>query len=247
MKNLIIAVLFLFCSITYSQTKKYTSNHISCAPTAEGFDAFQSSINFRADEFNQDKFKLYGDNVISKKTQSVLLYKKWNNKVEIHTDSKKFSLDNVNYNIQRREFITKNDDGTYLNFSFNGKIKKVVINGKSFKSFYDTFTDYDKRIYEIVYECDDFSILKRYRIVIIEASPNPMVNRKSDIVSIEDEYYLKEGNSFKSLNLNKKSLFKLCDESKVTNIKQFAKKNSLSFKKEDDVIKILDFSNSLTI
>ena len=61
MRKLFQIFLFLLCYSVCSQQvgDNYKSNH-GCAPTMEGQDVTQESMEYRADEFNQDKGRLFG-------------------------------------------------------------------------------------------------------------------------------------------------------------------------------------------
>ncbi len=174
---------------------------------------------------------------------SVYLFSGWKNYAGIFTnDNQKFSLNNINLNIERNTFESKTSEDSIFTFSFNN-IDKFVVNNKIFKNFY---YNNDNRIFEMIYESDEFSILKGYRVILIEGSANPMVNRKNSKLVQKSSYYIMKGKSISPFKLSKKKVLGLVEDNpdRIKKIEQYAKDNNLSYKKAYDVQRMLAFSSS---
>ena len=172
---------------------------------------------------------------------SVHLFKTWKNYAVIITnDKQKFSLNNINLNIERNTFESKVDDGSIFTFNFNN-IDKFVVNNKIYKNFY--YND-DNRVYEMIYEAEEFSIMKGHTIQLIEGSANPMVNRKFDKYAQKSSYFIMKDDKIKPFKLKKKKILRLVDGNveRANKIQQFVKENRLSYSKEYDVRKALEYT-----
>ena len=174
---------------------------------------------------------------------SIHLFKKWKNYAVIVTsENQNFSLNNINLNIERNTFESKISEDSVFTFNFNN-IDKFVINNKVFKNYYH---NNGNRVFEVIYESDEFSVLKGYRVQLVEGSTNPMVNRKNSKLVQKSSFYVKKGNDIKSFKLSKKRILGLAqgNQEKIKKIEQYVKDNRLSYKKASDVQRMLAFSSS---
>ena len=173
---------------------------------------------------------------------SVHLFDNWNNSgIIITTDNQRFVVRNINLNVERNVFEAKTEDGeSIFTFNFNN-IDRFVINNKVYKNFY---YDDDNRVYELIYESDDFILMKGHKVEMIEGSANPMVNRKFDKWVKKYSYYVKQGDEIKPLKLKKKKILKLVggDEERAAMIEEYVEKNRLSYKNENDLKQVLEFT-----
>ncbi len=170
---------------------------------------------------------------------SVYLYENWNNSVIIHTsDNKKLLIKNVNLNLMRNAFEAKITQDSIFSFNFNN-IEKFVVNNREFKNFY---YDDDNRVYELIFDSEDLSILKGFEIKIIEASSNPMNNRPRDRYIQNSSFFVKKGGKIKPFVLKKSKILNLFeDDGKIVKIKEYVQKNNLSYRNESDVQKIMKY------
>ncbi|MEL0245458.1 MAG: hypothetical protein VW916_06910 [Flavobacteriaceae bacterium] len=177
---------------------------------------------------------------------STYLFDDWNNDGEIQTlTGERFLVRNINLNISRNAFEAKiNDNDSIFSFNFNN-IKQVIINGKSFKNY---FYNEDNRVYELIYSGTQFTILKGFSVKLVTGSGNPMLNRSNDKYVKKESYFIRsqENNTIEGFKLSKRSLNKLFQNSSmdVSRILAYIDSNKLSYKDENDVIKILDFAFS---
>ena len=177
---------------------------------------------------------------------STYLFDDWNNDGEIQTlTGERFLVRNINLNISRNAFEAKiNNNDSIFSFNFNN-IKQVIINGKSFKNY---FYNEDNRVYELIYSGTQFTILKGFSVKLVTGSGNPMLNRSNDKYVKKESYFIRsqENNTIEGFKLSKRSLNKLFQNSSmdVSRILAYIDSNKLSYKDENDVIKILDFAFS---
>ncbi|MBT8303522.1 MAG: hypothetical protein KJP09_03555, partial [Bacteroidia bacterium] len=146
-------------------------------------------------------------------------------------------------NLQSQSFQSKFHQDSLFNFSFNN-IDKFVINNKVYKNFYYKETN---RIYEIIYDAPEYSLLKGHKVNLVEGSANPMLNRKTDRYVQKHGYYIKNEKEIKNFKPSKKNITKLLglDKSGADKMAQYAKANGLSFKNVEELKRILAFARSL--
>ena len=172
---------------------------------------------------------------------SVYLFDEWDNTAEIHTlSNERFLVRNINLNINRNAFEAKlTDSDSIFSFNFNN-IKHIVINDKTYKNYY--YND-DNRVYEIIYESNTFSIMKGFSIKVVSSSGNPMVNRSNDKYAKFSSYFIKKNNSIKPFRLRKRSIYNLLDNDKniISRLESYMSNKNLSYKREKDVVQILDY------
>ena len=171
---------------------------------------------------------------------SVHLFEKWENTAIIYTsDNQRFLLRNINLNLKRNTFESKVSKDSLFTFNFNN-IEKFVINNKTYKNYY---WDEDNKVYQIIYENQNFQILKGFKLILIEGSVNPMINRINDRYIKKEYYFLRQDDRIENFKLKRKGILKLVDdEERVKNIQEYVGRNDLSFKKENDIVKILQYS-----
>ena len=93
-------------------------------------------------------------------------------------------------------------------------------------------------MYQIVFECPDYSIVKEYAIEIREANPNPMINRSKRKIIQKEYYYKLVGQRLERFKMKKKNILALAGD-QSEQLEAFAKSNRLSFKEDSDVADIL--------
>lgn len=227
--RLIYILFFLISNSIFSQTNTATD--------FRGLGSDQNT-NFGTSFFyNQPSKVILG---------SAYLFDEWNNDGEIQTlTGERFLVRNINLNISRNAFEAKiNDNDSIFSFTFNN-IKQIIINGKSYKNY---FYNEDNRVYELIYSGRDFTILKGFSVKLVTGSGNPMVNRSNDKYVKKESYFIRysQNKTIESFKLSKRSLNKLFENSSmdVSRILAFIDSNNLSYKDENNVIRMLEFAFS---
>jgi len=170
------------------------------------------------------------------------LFDTWENSAVVFTsDNHKFQLKNINLNIKRNSFLSKINKDSIFTFNMND-IEKIVVNNKVYKNIY---SEKGKNIYEIVFESDNFSVLKSFYIHKVEGSPNPMLNRKNDRIIRKKKFYVLKNTSLSTFRFSKGKVLALIDSKNISKIKEYVKKENLSYRKEIDVKQILNYNTSL--
>lgn len=172
---------------------------------------------------------------------SIYLFDKWDNLIYIVTDQgDKMRLDNINLNVERNTFESRFGGDSIFTFNFNN-IDRFIVNNREYKNF---FWKDDNRVYEVLAETDNFSVLKGFKVSLIEGSVDPMMNRSRDKYIMRETYYIKRDNSIKPFALRKGSILKLFaeDKAKKEAIKDYVKEKGLSFKDENDIDEIIKFA-----
>lgn len=233
MKRLMLVAAIL--SITFVTAQNAKSDVSSSGGAASLQNAANSDARFgSATVFYNPKRRTEG---------TFYLYDNWENFAVIHTnDDQRFSLKNINLNLKRNAFESKVSGDSIFTFNFNN-IKKFVVNGKEFRNYY--WND-DNRVYEVIYDGDDLQLLKGFDVVLVEGSANPMLNRANDRYIRKEYYFVREKGKIRKFKLKKKKILKLVggNEAKADEILDYAKENRLSFSKENDVRKILEYSSN---
>ena len=221
MRNILVVLCLLFSTSVYTQTN-----------FSAGFSMGGNDLNYGSTFFYNTRNVILG---------SVYLFDEWNNNAEIHTlSNERFLVRNINLNINRNAFEAKlTDSDSIFSFNFNN-IKQIVINDKTYKN-------YDNRVYEILYESNKFSIMKGFSIKLVSSSGNPMVNRSNDKYAKFSSYFIKKNNSIKPFKLRKRSIYNLLNDDKniISRIESYVVNKKLSYKREDDVVQILDYAFNL--
>ena len=225
MKKILVILCLLLSGSVYTQTN-----------FSAGFSMGGNDLNYGSSFFYNTRNVILG---------SVYLFDEWNNSAEIHTlADERFLVRNINLNINRNAFEAKLTGSDSL-FSFNfNNIKQIVINDKIYKNYY--YND-DNRVYEIIYETEKFSIMKGFSVKLVKGHYNPMVRISNDKYAKFSSYFIKLNNSIKPFKLKKKSVINLlsADKNNISRLESYVSNKNLSYKREKDVVQILDYAFNL--
>lgn len=211
-KSIIIFLIYSFF-INQSNAQRITINRIeSRLITNEGVEFIGQLIDVNND--------LY-------------LFQNWNNQGVLYLEDMKYHLSNMNFNITSNKFDSR--ISRVKNFAFNNsEIDSVIINNHLFKKAGNIFC-------EVLYENEGFQFLKKYDIKYKEGVQNRLdgtFGKKKMLLM--DNYLVKNNKDYKKIELNKKDILNLFDGDKET-LEKFVSKEDLSYKKEEDIVKIFDF------
>ena len=211
MKSIYLSILMLFSGFIFAQTNKTDGtgslilNNVFLG--ANGNTNFGSAATF----YNPDP-QIEG---------TVYLYDDWKNKAIIYTADRKFSVPNMNLNLERNTFESKFGRDSLFTFNFNN-IDRFVINNKVFKNFYH---DGENKVFQELYNGNGIQIYKYYKLKLIKGSDNPMLSRSKDKYIKRSYYVVKKDNALTSLKLKRKELMKyVADKEQADKILAFVKK-----------------------
>ena len=174
---------------------------------------------------------------------SVYLFDSWDNSGVIIVGENRFVTTNINLHINQDKFMTQLDNDSTFVFDFKG-IDKVLIGGRTFKSFYNSKEGKNK-IMEVTFENEQLKLLKGFSVSFVEGSENPMLSRSRNKIKLSTKYYLYKNGTLSHFKLKKKDILNLYSGNHVSEIEAYIKRNRLSYKKEKDLVKILQYASSL--
>lgn len=166
------------------------------------------------------------------------LFEKWENFANIYSDNGNvFRITNLNYNIKSKKLEAKISNDSVFQFNTEG-ISKVRIMNSTFKLIDSEFMK------ELM--TGKVGLYIKYSLKTKDAVFNPLTHDEltpEEVIKVEDYLILVEGKSF-DIKLKKGDILK-CLKDKEKEVKDFVKRNKLSFSNEKDVVKILGYYNSL--
>ena len=169
---------------------------------------------------------------------TALLFEESQNNASIYTKDAKLLLNDVNYNVEKDQFFTSVDKDSVFVFDFD-YINKVNVSNRTFRKY----TDYDKyttRIYEVLYEGKNFSLLKKHGVQYITSSPNPMVNRPRNKIRKKHDFYIRTADKkMIPIRMSKGSVLRALGKENNAKLKEIIKSNDLKLRKEKDVISLM--------
>ncbi len=173
---------------------------------------------------------------------SVYLFEQWGQSASIFVKggNGSFKESNINFNIQRSMFEAKVAEDSIVSFNF-ASIEKIVVGGRTFKSFFLEEIQRNKA-FEIVYQGEDFTLLKGYEIDLLEASPNPMIARPRDKYIQRSTYYIETAKTLEEFKLRKKSILAALTSEQAKLAKEYSSKYGKSFTDEADLKMILNYA-----
>ena len=228
MKSIITIIILFFINIIFSQNIDPTNG-------ASKLGILSDMSNFSG-----------GSIIFNKKTEvegNIHLFKSWNNKGVIHIDKKDYRLGNVNFNMKTNNFESEIGKDSIFIFDV-ANIDYIYVNNRKFKSFYFPKKKKDLN-FEIIYDGEDFKLLKGYEVGIKYGETDPlMVKKKVDTYFTIKKYYVRAGTDIQEISLKKKAILSLFKE-KSDIVSVFVKKSKLSYKKEQDLKKIFQYYKTL--
>ena len=167
---------------------------------------------------------------------SVLLFDDWAPRGYVFAGDKKYVFPKMNYDILEGAVVSQFKQDSIFNLGVSG-YDRIVFNNVVFKSIF-TPKRGGNAMYQVVFECPEYSIVKEYAIEIREANPNPMINRQKRKIIQKEYYYKLVGNRLERFKFKKKNILALAGD-QADDLEAYAKANSLSFKEDSDVADLL--------
>ena len=215
MQKIITLILLFFIAPLFSQQVK--------------LESVTGEIISLSDMFNK-QLKKYS---VTEVKGSPFLYKENNTKGSVVFNGTTIPVSGLNYN-------TYSDEVGYK----TGKDSIYVIDKRqvsSFKINNDCFVKKDDEFYQALFQGDKFSLYKKYKAIVIEGAFNPIdATRAPSRLQITDEYYIDSAGTLEKFTPSKKSLQQIFGD-RASEIKSYIKKNHLSLKKDEDLIKIFEY------
>jgi hypothetical protein len=169
------------------------------------------------------------------KKNDLYSYTNWDNKGVIFVDNKRYYLSNLNFNVTTNSFDSRIKREKYFSYK-SSEIDSVTINNHMFKKVSNSF-------YEVLFETENNLFLKKYDIKYKAGSVSRLDGSigKSTTALIY-KYLIKSDDSIKMISLNKRSILDLLESDfDKENLETYVKTENLSYKKEEDTIKIFEF------
>lgn len=166
-------------------------------------------------------------------------YSNWSNQGVLFLDSKAYYLSNINFNITTNSFESRINKNQLFSFK-SSYLDSVSLNNHLYKKISNFF-------YEVLLENGESSFLKKYDIAFQPGILNRLdgtVGKTNSLVVFK--YLVKFDDKFIMLEFDKKSILGLVEDDFQKTLQEFIESKKLSYKKENDIIEILElvFKNS---
>ncbi|WP_028890752.1 hypothetical protein [Tenacibaculum sp. 47A_GOM-205m] len=199
----------------------------------------QSQLNLTkiTGTYNNGEFSEFSEN--NEMNGTPFLFDSWNNPSIITlTTGKIYKLSNINYDLNRKKFVSKISDKELFVFE---NINEVIVKGKKYLKINDVFYQ------EIFYNPKGLSLLKKILLKKVKPVVNKMTYQviKKGEYKKKGKYFLKKGNELIEVKLKKSSILNELPRELRKELDKFSKRESLSFKDEGDLFKIMRYYNSL--
>jgi hypothetical protein len=172
---------------------------------------------------------------IKNKNNDLYIFPKWNNIGILFVDNKRYTLSNINFDVNINSFESRISRDKYFSYK-NSEIDSVSINNLLFKKV-------GKSFYEVLFEKGNILFLKKHDVRYqrgIENRIDGSIGRSRVLLSYK--YLIKIRNKYKKVELNKKSIVSLFDVGNGRDrLIKYVRDNNLSYKDTKDVIKIFKF------
>jgi len=163
----------------------------------------------------------------------IYVFPTWKNYGVLYVDNKTYQLNNLNFNAETNSFESRLKKDQLFSYG-KSSIDSVSINKHMFKKIGSSF-------YEVLYENGDNQFLKKHDVRYTRGEDKRLGGPKGETtVSIDYKYLIVSKDDFSKIELNKNSIIHLY-ESDEEKLKSFVKKERLSYKKEEDIVKIVEY------
>lgn len=164
------------------------------------------------------------------------MFPKWNNNGVIFVDRKMYGIGNINFNITTNSVDSRITQDKLFMFQ-SSAVDSISINNHLFKRV-------GTLLYEVLYEGQNSTLLKKYDIKHVAGYEGRTgVGSKqgpSQTTVVLKYVVVKPGKRMENIELNKKSVLGIFENERDV-LESYAKKEHLSFRKEEDIIKMFNF------
>jgi len=169
------------------------------------------------------------------KKDDVYSYTSWDNKGVIFVENSSYFLSNLNFNVTTNSFDSRIKREKLFSYK-SSDIDSVTINNHMFKKVSNSF-------YEVLFEKKNYLFLKKYDIKYKAGTVNRLDGTEGkSTTSLIYKYLIKSNDVIKMISLNKKSILDLVENDlDKENLERYVKSENLSYKKEEDSIKIFEY------
>lgn len=173
----------------------------------------------------------------SKVKGNVYLFDNWNSVGAMITEQgEKFKLVSINYDTKQDRFVTMTAPDSVFVFSAQS-IKQVRLNNKNFKRYREQGI---YKYYEVIAFAKGLELLKKSSKELRKGAKDPFTNSyKSDKFILITKYFFNSNLGMKELKLRKGPFLGFFGED-AKKIKSIMSKHRLSYKKEEDLVKLFD-------
>ncbi|MGB1211113.1 MAG: hypothetical protein ACPG41_06795 [Lacinutrix venerupis] len=236
-KIMFIALTLLITLTSYSQGSANPMQNLSGPAASNDFRNAFDAVNSRGQWMTSSwKTTVKGTPLALEDNCNLVIFTK---------DDKVYKIENGNYNAKLDKLVTEyTKDSIYVFGDKNiahAKLDNVVL-----RKFNDTESN-KSRFHFVLSQGEKLTLTKAYFSTIKEGTINVMTKLKetSDKYILNDDYYISKDNStVEKIRLKKKHLLNVMSDAKKE-IADYVKRNDLSYKEEDDVIKIIKYYNTL--
>ena len=164
------------------------------------------------------------------------MFQKWNNNGVIFVGKKMYGIGNINFNITTNSVDSRITQDKLFMFQ-SSSVDSISINNRLFKRV-------GTLLYEVLFERQNSMFLKKYDVrseVGHEGRTGVGGMQAPSQTSVIFKYVIvKPGKRMENIELNKRSILAIFEDERDV-LESYAKKEHLSFRKEEDIVKMLNF------
>ncbi len=174
---------------------------------------------------------------------SFLLFESWNNRAYLYVGEEKLAVSNINFHVDEEKFISQMENDSTFVYDFKG-INRIVVNDRPFISLYSSKEGKNK-VYEVVAESDELSLVKNYYSDVMTGSANPMINRARNKIKLKSNYFIMINGGLLPFNKKKTGFRSVIPSEKAEMLERFVKSNKLSYRNDDDLKRIVQYLSTI--
>jgi len=226
MKKISLLLIFIFSlTLTYGQTSSNGDEDVKIYIDGE------SNLNYAT----------FKETVVTK--GNVYLFPKWVDNAKLYTRSnKKYVITGLNYNLKKDNFEIKMPNDSVFILDGN-HIDHLNIQGSIFKK--ENIEKTGNEFYEVLLKDSKISLYKKHKVRLIPGKMHPLNGtQEPHRYHKYYEYYVIQNDKPSKIALRKKHITSLVQD-KLDLVKDYTKRNKLSYKSEKDVVKLLKYYKTL--